>query len=169
MKTRFLWIEDGAVAELKQLLGPVFTSGRYDAVIALDITDGIQHLKQSRFDAVVVDIRVPPGSDPEWIKLYSRWGGNKSAARLGLKLLSVLFDPREGNARLAKRPTWLTPDKVGVFTVDSESERERFADPELSDYLEVLGIQVYEQKTAQMSVRMLLEIVERIVQGSKGS
>lgn len=37
MKTRFLWIEDGATADLRHLLAPILVDGSYDPTIALGI------------------------------------------------------------------------------------------------------------------------------------
>lgn len=163
MKTRFLWIEDNAVTDLKNLLAPIFISGRYDPSIALNITDGVKYLNKHEFDAVIVDIRLPPGDDPTWQNVSKEWGGNKAAGRLGLRLLSCLFDPQEGDEKLVVRPAWLTPDKVGVLTVDGESERERNDDLELSDYLRALNINIYRRKSAMTPSDVLLKMVDEII------
>jgi hypothetical protein len=163
MKTRFLWIEDNAVTDLKNLLSPIYTSGKYEPVFALNITDGVKYLNKYEFDAVIVDIRVPPGDSLQWQNVSKKWGGNKAAARLGLHLLTCLFDPHEGDEELVVRPAWLTPDKVGVLTVDSELERESVDDMELSDYLRALNINVYRRKSAMTPINVLLKMVEEIV------
>lgn len=155
MKTKFLWIEDNATTDLKHLLGPVYMSGRYDPVIALTVADGIFHMRRSEFAAVIVDIRLLPGADPEWQQLYTKLGGDKGTARLGLNLLYSLFDPRIDDLVIKDRPDWLDRSRVGVLTVEGR-------EGDVGEALKSLGIDVYEQKTARTPNTVLLRMVERI-------
>ena len=155
MKPKVLWIEDGALIEASQFVGPVYTSGKYDLTIALDISEGVRQLMNSEFDAIIVDIRIPPGDDKKWIKFYSQSAFNKIQARLGRLLLYSLLIPSEAKVPIENIPQWIEPNKFGVLTVESRDELE--AD------LEKLGIKVYRQKTAVMPVTVLLELIEEII------
>jgi hypothetical protein len=157
MKTKFLWIEDNATTDLKHMLMPVFTSGKFDPIIALNVTDGFHRMLQMRFDAVIVDIRMLPGNDPDWINLYNQWGKNKGSARLGLRLLFSLLKPQPGDIVLEKKPKWVRPELFGVLTVEGKDV--------LEGELDALDIHVYEQKTARTPKNILVDMVERIVAG----
>jgi len=154
MKLKFLWIEDGAIADYQTMLGPVFVSGKYDPVIALNVADGIRQLRQSRFDAVIVDIRLPPGESSEWARLYDESRQNKATARLGLKVLYCLLGPGEEDIRIEGMPDWVKPDRFGVLTVENKSE--------LQEDLDRLGIRVYRQKTARTPNNVLIDMIEEI-------
>jgi len=156
MKFRVLWIEDDARFGLAQLAGPVYVHGGYDLVVAGDVSTAIARLFRERFDAVIVDIRLPPGDDSEWRKLYHKAGYDKIHARLGLHLLGSLIRPSEARVRLKRPPpAWLKPQLIGVFTVESRKE--------IGEELEQLGIQVYEQKRADLPDTVLLQIIEMVL------
>ncbi|MDQ1612952.1 MAG: hypothetical protein QOG00_2883 [Pyrinomonadaceae bacterium] len=163
MKTKFLWIEDNANTSLSYLMMPIYNSGKYDPVIALSVADGLHRLWQTEFAAVVLDIRLPPGNDPQWAKLYNLSGHNRGAAQLGLALLVALLRPQEGTIDLGNRPAWLKPDKIkpekfGVLSVESE--------PEVTNKLEELGISVRQEKTAHTTPNTLLDMVNQIMQNA---
>jgi CheY-like chemotaxis protein len=160
MKIRVLWVEDDARFGLAQLAGPVYVHGGYDLVVASDVSTAIARLSREIFDAVIVDIRLPPGDDRAWIELYSKEGRNKVRARLGLQLLYSLLGHQRARVHLKQRPGWLASGKLGVFTVESR--------PEIEEDLGALGIPVYEQKRADLPDTVLLEIIERILRQQQG-
>ena len=155
MKRKVLWIEDGARFDLPQLAGPVYIDGSYDLVVAEDISTGISHLLRNEFQVVIVDIRLPPGDDPEWIKLYSVAGYDKVQARLGLELLYSIVGRPEAQVELEYRPEWITADRLGVFTVESYQE--------IEGDLRGLNIRVFQQKRADLPDTILLELIEKIL------
>jgi CheY-like chemotaxis protein len=156
MRFRVLWIEDDARVGLAQLAGPVYVNGGYDLVVAGDISTAIVRLSGERFDVVIVDIRLPPGDDVAWTRLYGRAGRDKIRARLGLRLLCSLLDYPKAQVRLKQPPpSWLKPDVVGVFTVESRQD--------IGEELDELGIRVYQQKSADLPDTILLQIIERIL------
>jgi hypothetical protein len=164
VKTKFLWIEDNANTSLSYLMMPVYNSGKYDPVIALSVAGGLLHLWQTEFEAVVLDIRLPPGNDPKWEELYNRSGHNRGAAQLGLALLVALLRPQESPIDLGKRPPWLKPDRIkperfGVLSVESESD--------VTNKLKELGILVRLEKTAHTTPKTLLNMVEQIMQAGQ--
>lgn len=150
MKSRVLWVEDGAFSELMPLSSPVYTSGDYDLVIALDASEGFRYLMEKKFDAVIMDIRLPPGRDPYFIERYKNWNASKGSARLGLALLHRILKPSEGQ----KIPAWITPEHFAVFTVEGNTE--------LEHELKYLGIKVYYQKAETINKLTLIEIIEKV-------
>jgi hypothetical protein len=156
MKFRVLWIEDDARFGLAQLAGPVYVHGGYDLVVAGDVSTALARLSGERFDGIIVDIRLPPGEDPAWSRLYVKAGSDKIHARLGLHLLRSLLGHPRAQIRLKQPPPdWLKPDLIGVFTVEGWRE--------VGEELEQLGIRVYQQKRADLADTVLLHIIERIL------
>ncbi len=157
-KTRVLWIEDSARLELRNLVGPVIFSGRYDFNLAEDVTSGMNLLQAGQFDAVLVDIRLPPGMDAVWRKHYQHTSSDKVRAQLGLRLLSWLMgiDPK---IYPAPPPAWITPNHVGVFSVESQNEVEK--------ELTALGIAVYRQKRAGLPDRILVDLFDELLRQRK--
>ena len=151
---RVLWIEDNALSDLQHVVGPVLVEGRYDLVIAENASEGIAQIMDgdNSFDAVIVDVRLPPGDDPRWIKLYRDGGENRTNARLGLEIIRLLLLPNAGDKH-ERIPDWVKVAKFAIFTVESQREVQKA--------LETLNV-VYEQKTAQTSTRVILEILEKL-------
>jgi hypothetical protein len=156
-KPRVLWIEDSARFELRNLVGPLFFSGKYDFNLAEDVTTAMHFIRVKEYDALIVDIRLPPGIDSAWQKHYRQSGADKVHAQLGLKLLRWLFG-KESDIHPEKPPTWITPQRVGVFTVESPQE--------IQSHLKELGIQVYRQKTANLPDAILLELIDQLLQSN---
>jgi hypothetical protein len=151
VRTRFLWIEDGAIADYKYLLAPIYVAGMYNPVVALDVSEGIRRLKQREFDAVIVDIRLSPGDNPDWIRLYKQLGSNKATARLGSKLLRSILKPDGDDIPIEEIPLWVQPQLFGILTVESAED------------LRELEIEVYERKKGRTPENVLKELVDRIV------
>src|ERR1051325_6517932 len=121
MKHAVLWVEDGAYAEMAYMSSPLHVSGRYDLVIALSATEGLQQLTRAdkQFDAIIVDIRLPPGNDEEFLRLYRQRGESRVASRLGLSLLNRVLK----NGASEGVPEWhRRAEKFGVFTVEGRDE-----------------------------------------------
>jgi hypothetical protein len=159
-KHNVLWVEDGAFAEMSQMSAPIYVSGKYDLVIAENATEGLRELmrKDKEFDTIIVDIRLPPGDDEDFLKLYYNRNESKVAARLGLSLLErVLKD--EGNL-IPRRHKEVK--RFGIFTVEGPAE--------LVDDLKALDLEelkVYQKKETH-SKDTLLEIIEAIKSSYSG-
>jgi CheY-like chemotaxis protein len=152
MKTKVLWVEDSARLELRNLTGPVYISGDYDMNLAEDATTAVRFLLTKEYDVVILDMRLPPGIDDYWIKIYQDKGEDKADARLGLKLADWLLN---GLSDFPSRPpAWIRPYHVGVFTVENDSA--------LHSKLEYSKIRVFEHKVAGLSDTILVEIINRI-------
>ena len=156
---RILWVEDGARFDLPHLAAPVFMEGNYDLCIVENVSDCITYLQNHVFDAIIMDIRIPPGDDHHWITLYKKAGTDKVAARLGLKLLYCLLGLPEAEVKLDNRPSWINADKIGVFTVESKTE--------LDEHLRKLGITVYQQKKADVAESVLLDLIKNVLKQTK--
>jgi len=152
MKTKVLWVEDSARLELRNLTGPIYISGEYDMNLAEDATTAVRYLLTKEYDAVILDMRLPPGIDDYWIKIYRDKGEDKADAQLGLELADWLLNGRTDFPN--KRPDWINPLLVGVFTVEN--------DPALHAKLEHLKIKVFVHKTAGLPDTILVEIIGRI-------
>lgn len=156
-KVKVLWVEDSAISDLRFLLMPVYMAGAYDVTIALDVSEAVARIWSDEFDAVIVDIRLPPGNDPRWIRRYQQFQDNRPGPRLGLQLLYSLLTPNPAIV-LPDRPGWLKPERFGVLTVEPKVE--------LIDDLQTLRISVFEQKTTRTSSEVLVTMVEMILRQS---
>jgi hypothetical protein len=153
---KVLWIEDAASMDLADLSGPVIMCGKYDLDTALDATEAGEKIARSEYDAVVVDIRIPPGWDQAWVDYYAGRHSNKTAARLGLQLLHSLLAPERAQVRIERNriPSWVTPTKIGILSVETRKE--------LEDDLRVLGVRVQREKRPDR-LTDLLEVIEEII------
>jgi len=159
MKPRVLWIEDSARFELNNLTGPIYFYGNYDFQQVEDVTTAVNFLKAKSFDVLIVDIRLPPGTDPYWKELYQNVTIDGSGEKLGIKFLYWLLS-QDGNYQ-QNPPEWVTPDLIGVFTVENYQE--------IHGTLDTLGIKVYKHKSAGLSDTTLLELIEEILAIKSGS
>ena len=158
MRHKVLWIEDGAFVEVSSFAAPLFNRMIYDLAVALDVSAAVNKIIETQFDAVIVDIRIPPGIDPEWERLYSKSGYNKISARLGIQLLFSLLKPESAAIKLDNIPSWVSPGKFGIFTVESEAE--------VRNDLEYLGIKFFQQKKTNIPNTAILELIEKIIKSS---
>jgi CheY-like chemotaxis protein len=154
MKRKILWVEDGAFSDLTYLAGPLYASGDYSLVIASDASQGFRYLKEKEFDAVIMDIRLPPGNDPYFVNLYNISRESKNAARLGMAVLERVLKP-SGEAM----PGWIKAERFGVFTVESSKE--------VMDELDSMGVTVFVQKTTRTPRDVLIKIAEVIMEASR--
>jgi len=154
MKPRVLWIEDSARLELTNLTGPIYFAGKYDFNMAEDVTTAVNLLLSEEFDVVIVDIRLPPGIDPQWSKLYRRMGADKIQAQLGMKLLYWLLS-QDRSIYAQPPPNWINPLQVGVFTVESPNE--------IQKDLNQLNVTTFQQKVAGLPDTILLDLIERLL------
>lgn len=155
MRPRVLWIEDSARLELRNLAAPVYSSGRFDFNLAEDVTSAVNLLKVTTFDAVVVDVRLPPGMDPHWKKLYQYAGADKVNAQLGIKLLHwLIIGDRQIHPDIP--PNGLDKTRLGIFTVESRNV--------IQDELDLLGITVFFQKTTSLPDAILIRIFDTLMQ-----
>jgi CheY-like chemotaxis protein len=153
-KARVLWIEDSARFELRNLVAQLFFSDKYEFNLAEDVTSAIDHLRAREFDAVIVDIRLPPGIDPDWHRLYQQTGFDRIHAQLGLKLLRWLLT-RDNSIHPAAPPDWIKPHQIAVFTVESRGE--------IQQHLDELGITVFRQKSAGLRDTVLFELIDELL------
>jgi len=153
MKPKVLWVEDSARFELDNLTGPIYFYGDYDFQQVEDVTTAVNFLMAKSFDVLIVDIRLPPGTDPYWRELYQDVTGDGGGEKLGIKFLYWLLS-QDGKYQL-KPPEWVNSDLIGVFTVESYQE--------IHEKLDALGIKVFKHKSAGLSDTTLLDLIEEIL------
>lgn len=157
-KPSVLWIEDSARFELRSLVGPLLFSGQYDFNLAEDVTSAMYFLRIKEYAAVIVDIRLPPGTDPQWRTHYRSAGANKVQSQLGLKLLYWLLR-KDPSIHPETPPAWLKPHHVGIFTVESQKE--------IQKDLDALSIAVFKQKSAGLPDTILLDLIQELLAKTK--
>jgi hypothetical protein len=154
-RPRALWIEDGARSELSHLSGPVLYDGRIELVLAEDLTTAVDYILEEEFDSLIVDVRLPPGDDPYWKELHRRAGQDKVHAELGLQLLRWLLNGN-GVESLPAPPAWVSAKRIAVFSVESKLE--------ILSSLEELGIEVIQQKRADLPDTILRDLIDRLLE-----
>ena len=161
-KRKILWVEDSARFELPSLIGPIYASRRYDLTLAENATAAAEHLRHSRFEAIIVDVRLPPGAHAYWRGIYENAGADRTNAKLGLALLAWLFGPPVtdrpgGNGANAPRlPEWkVRPQQVAVFSVETHSE--------IGPMLAGFGVEVMHEKRPGLPDTILLDIVSEVL------
>lgn len=158
MTYRFLWIEDALESDLQEVLNHLYVDGIYHPVHTTTATDGYNKLIADRFDAVIVDIRIPPGSDKRWRDLYMKFGERKDEARLGMHLLDGLFRPASVEIRNLVCPDWLLPQRVGIISVESSLE--------LGIPSKRWGIDQYLRKGSQLDPEQVISMLTVLVSRS---
>ena len=153
MKKRVLWIEDDALEDLVYLAAPLYTSREYDLTIARDATEGCERALLGDFDVYVVDIRIPPGEDARWIKIWDEAARDKVMARLGLRVLKFLLS--EVPVDPGTHPKWRDPRRFAVLTVEGKSE--------VLGELESLHVTACIEKSASMPHETLVDLVKNVV------
>jgi hypothetical protein len=163
-KRKILWVEDSARFDLASLLGPIYASRRYDLTLAENATAASEYLLRRQFDAILVDIRLPPGSHSYWLNIFKSAGADRHNAKLGLALLGWLFgvplpgapNPTGNGHSMPKLPTWpVTSRQVGVFSVENRQE--------IGHDLDRLGVTVMHEKRPGLPDTILLEIVSEVL------
>ena len=162
-KRRILWVEDSARFELANVLGPIYASHVYDITLAENASAAADYLRRWQFDAIIVDVRLPPGPHSYWRAIFTQYDSDRTNAKLGLALLEWLLggddgagkSPRNGSRR-PPRPTWnVTPEHIGVFSVESRHE--------IGDQLDALGVALMYEKQPGLPDTILLDIVTEVI------
>ena len=153
MKPKVLWIEDSARFELNNLTGPIYFYGKYDFQQAENVTSALEFLKVKEYDALIVDVRLPPGNDPYWRELYRSAELDGGGEKLGIKFLYWLLS-RDGSYS-HQPPSWASSDRIAVFTVESESE--------VRGSLNDLEINLFKQKTTGLADTTLLDLIDELL------
>jgi hypothetical protein len=159
-----LWIEDDALFDLNDLATAVSSSLKYKLKIARNVTEGIENILRREFDVIIVDVRLPPGNDQRWAELFINARaeveqnlGNK----LGLQLLHTLLNRNGKHAVTIDIPSWVTPDRFAVFTVEERSTCE----PHLTD----LGVKVHVKKKAGLPPSTLRDLIDLVLKNRSGA
>lgn len=168
-KRKILWVEDSARFELAPLVGPVLASRRYDLTLAENASAASERLLRTRFDAIIVDIRLPPGVHPYWVDIFKSAASDRVNAKLGLALLSWLFGAKDGASHTRNgKPVpplpdaWkVLPQQVAVFSVENKGE--------IGTMLELFGVTVMHEKRPGLPDTILLQILSEVLAQSSDS
>ncbi|MCO6491578.1 MAG: hypothetical protein J5I98_24390 [Phaeodactylibacter sp.] len=157
---KVLWIEDDADSDLYHLASPVYIEGNYHLDIASNASEAFFYLNERRYDIIIVDIRIPPGRNPEWLSRYEELQrkNNANSSRLGLELLRRIFG-ENGNKPSLRVAQNLAAARYGVFTVERLEELKA----DLTE-LNLTGLK-YKRKNAMMPHTALLEFIREISEG----
>ena len=159
-KKEVLWIEDDATYNLQYVASPVIMNPRLDLTLAATVTEAIHQLSRKQFDAVVFDLRMPPGEYDDWITMKQYLNRTGMPPRLGLHLLLNLFDcAPDDKLRVPIPSDSFRPNinRVGILSVDSLDD--------VGDMLQCTRFHTnnYRQKRAGMSSRILLNLITQLV------
>lgn len=157
IRKKVLWVEDDAFKELGMFATPVHLTGEFELDYAVSATEAVERLQACEYDAVVVDVRIPPGDDPRWVEIYYEAGSSNKAARLGARLLqNILGRDKEWTRGLTGAA--LDRRRYGVLSMDAEDVRAE---------LELVGVTRYHNKNE--GARVLLTIIREILSQCNGS
>jgi CheY-like chemotaxis protein len=153
---RVLWIEDNAARQFEYMATAVFLDGRFDLVIARDASEGMEYLRQDGpFDVVIVDIRLPPGDQSNW-RLLAHSHGHEEDPCLGLEVLRQVFSTESSHEKFGPPIVWADRRRFGLLTVENNWGK-------VQECLQDCGIEVFRLKTADHGERILLELIEEIL------
>lgn len=107
---KLLWIDDNLDHDLTEKRMALYMEDDIDPHFARDATEAYLRLRDEQFDVVIVDLRLPPGSDDMW-NMYRENGVQK----FGFVLLSVVLGQIEAFNHLSKT-------RFGVFTIEAQEE-----------------------------------------------
>lgn len=156
-RKKVLWIEDDAFNELGMLATPVHLTGEFELDYAVSATEAVDRLQLCEYDAIVVDVRIPPGDDRRWVDIYYEAGASNKAARLGVHLLQNILGRKQEWTRGLKEAA-RHPSRYGVLSMDADDVRVE---------LELMGVTRYRNKNE--GARVLLTIIREILIQSNGS
>ena len=161
-KNYVLWIEDDATYNLQYIASPVVMNPRYDLTLAITASEAIHFLQRRSYDAIIFDLRLPPGKELEWVSLDQKLGKSMEPPRLGLHLLRNLY-AAHNNGHTVVLPELPPPppiNNVGILSVDAWDD--------VADGLASLQFQKnnYRQKQAGMPSNILLQLVQKILEPS---
>jgi len=112
---KILWIEDDALFDLNIMAAPVHTSMKYKVVIARNVTEAVDNILKTEYDVVIVDMRLPPGSDKAWGELFTNARASieqNLGNKLGLQLLYTLLGVGDDRVIKIPVPAWVNEKPV---------------------------------------------------------
>ncbi len=158
---RILWLED-QYEDFTAFQSALYRGGRVTDRVK-SVSEAIKKLEENgeEYTAVILDLRVLPGNDPEWIAFDRR---QKKADPhhdpcLGLELLRSLFAPDRAGVKL-NQPIQISPQKMIVFSAVSGKTQE----------IEAMGIPgdriIYK---GECDLNTLPDLIDKIEEESKKS
>jgi hypothetical protein len=150
---KILWLED-QYEDFVAYRSALYRSGRITDRVR-SVSETVKNLREdNEYTAVIFDIKVLPGNDPEWIELdkQQREANPDYDSYLGLELLRALFDPDRAKVKLDP-PIKLSPKKMIVFSVVYDKP----------DEITAMGIPAHQIiYKAHSDLKTLPKLIERI-------
>ena len=160
-----LWIEDDARTDTTRYIPPVKQTFQYRLSIARDLSEAVHFLidEKKKYDAVIVDMRLPIGADKRLQKIAPHTPGYaRIDHKHGIEMLYILLGSDRAKVKLPK-PAWITVEHIGVFTID------RYLD--IEEPLKLLSIPQnhYRQKGTRVGATTLLDLIKFITEPQNGT
>lgn len=100
MAKKLLFVDDSA--SMRQVVGMAIKAAGYEVTTAVDGVDGLNQLKQQRFDAIITDLNMPNMNGIELIKAAKQERNNRFAPIVMLTTESSEEFKQQGKAAGAK-------------------------------------------------------------------
>jgi CheY-like chemotaxis protein len=148
-----LWIEDNSLTPFSEWTSPVIRSGLYSIKTVIDATSAINLLSEINYSIVIIDIRLPPGTNSELSRIYRNSNNDKAMAKLGLHIIEWIVSTNV-QKRFGKLPKFVDLNSVGIFSVEDF--------PSIKPKLDALGIPEdrYLRKSANLADDCLLNLIK---------
>ncbi len=145
---KVLWIEDETVLGLMERTTHLEMVEDFDLQIVETASEAETVILEQgdTFDAIIVDIRLNPGHDPKWVKIY-----NRPEERLGIHLIKIIFK---------ERPYLV--DKIGITTI----ERWKDIEPLFEEHEKVDPSVQYYSKVASKDHEEFEQFIRRIIENT---
>jgi hypothetical protein len=152
MPLKVLWVEDGARHDYRHYLVPVYLESKIHLQTVEDATQAVSMLRSTKYDALILDVRIFPGQDPFWVEKFRHASNDKAEAQLGIELMHFMLDGAKSGI-----PTgWINLSSVAFFTVEDWSYVQQ-----------KLRIQIdekqYERKRIDSPDDILLQLIKRVI------
>ncbi len=110
---QILWIEDEADTSLLEFRTKLEMNFDYNLEVVRTASDAILQLKENVFHAIVIDVRIPPGEEESWSKLYIDGKNGLQFEQLGIHLIHEIL----------KHDSIVHKDnqnakKIGIFSIE---------------------------------------------------
>lgn len=113
MNKKIIWIEDEANDKLSVKRNYVLLNSDYELTLAFNTSEAEKALSNDVFDAIIVDVRLPPGEEKKWNKIYDDCLPQRKYEIMGLKLVKEIL-AKESSIKPANKAA----SKIGLFTVE---------------------------------------------------
>jgi len=145
---KLLWIDDNLFHDLTEKRMALYMEDDIEPHFAIDATEAFYRLRTEPFDVVIVDLRLPPGSDDMW-NTYRE----SNFQKFGYALLNTVLGPQKDQF------DHLSETRFGVFTIEAQEEN-----PELFDAPIHLAENNFKMKTHAYHENAFIDFIRHVHQ-----